>query len=198
MNKVINLKNLEQRGCNIHKYSICEDESELREYRGNTGNDDFTVRFDKKCNELGMNLPFYVVRSSTNDDEVKNIALNAKKLNCNMICSNAIKFDKDMIFNFVCKINSKTGNFMIEICDKEVPLRHMYKYETTVVRGNLCTHKRKYEVIRRSANRFSIWDIERVIDIVMNNHICNNWVEGALYKRNVGIKNEDYVIFQII
>ena len=65
------------------------------------------------------------------------------KLDCTLLCSNGYVYDNDLLFNFVIEVD-KNNNFILELCDKKVPLRKMYEYKTTTIKGNLFDDNREY------------------------------------------------------
>lgn len=192
--KEASLLNLSHNGINIHKYSVCKSINDLFQYK--LGHREFTIRFDTNSKNT-QDLPFYIIKHDTEVCELRNIAHLAEMMKCNMICSDGILDDKDMLFNFVCKVN-KDMSFVFELCDKIVPLRHMYRYDTTVIYGELHRSNKQWKYIRRDKNKFYLYDIDEMIDRIASLNIIGKVIEGTVYNKQVGVYNENYVIWQII
>lgn len=181
------LDNLKNNKINIHEYKEVYTKEELIEYSKH--NKYFSIRFDK--NEKTHNLPFYVVDNNyINYDE---IILKAKDMNASLLLSNGRNFDKYLLFNFVIEIYNNY-DFILEICDKKVPLREMYKYKTTIFKGNLMKDYSSYEIINKEENIFNISDIEDIIMFSLNHKY--KYIEGSIYTEKVGIYNDKLVLWQ--
>ena len=109
--KTKNLDKLVKENYNVFEYKEISNIEELKEYISN--NKLFTIRFDRSRNI--ENLPFYIYNE---DLDIEALIEESKKLNCTLLVSNGLKYDKDLLFNFVIEID-KNNNFILELCDKK-------------------------------------------------------------------------------
>lgn len=180
------LDNLRERKINVHEYKEVFTKKELIEYSKN--NKYFSIRFD--TNKKTHNLPFYVVDNNYIDfDKILN---EAKKLNASLLLSNGREYDKYLLFNFVIEIDNDY-NYILEICNEKVPLRNMYNYKTSIIKGNLMSSK--YEIINNQDNEINKNDIDKIINFCLlhNNY---KYIEGSFYNKNVGIYKDKIVLWQ--
>lgn len=207
--KCKNIDNIRYYGYNVHKYEVCRNIDELKAFT--LKNPISTLRFDKVSGNI-MGLPFYDLTTIPHTDEsLRGICELADEMDCSLLCLSAKQHDKDMICNFVCKVD-RDMSFVIEYSTELVPLRHMYRYTTEIVRGNLLNNKHSYTYITKEqgipqssgqkgtkTGKISLYDIEHIIDLAFKNGGVGigKWLEGSIYKVNVGVNNEDYVIWQI-
>ena len=112
------------------------------------------------------------------------------KLNCTIVCSNGLIYDKNLKFNFVCELDND-NNFILELCDQKVPLRNMYNYKTTVIKGNL--YDTNYTYTNKFDNKYDEKDIDNILLWILKNKGKYKYFECTLYDIKVGILN-DYII----
>lgn len=179
------LVKLKNKGLNIFDYKVMTTATDLVLYHRLHKN--FTIRFTKvdDC----KNLPFYVVNESVDSDKVAHIGFEAEYLHCAMIVSDGIKYENNQVLNFVfCK--KPNGDFIIEYHIGSEPLRQMYNYPTTVIKGNLYTQKEDWTF--RGSQRIIIGfsDLEYLLNYIDKVDIYNKYVECTLYDCKVGINLE--------
>lgn len=184
--KTKNLDKLLKDNLNVFEYKEITNKEELEKYI--TDNELFTIRFDRDNNIQG--LPFYKYHSNLDIDK---IITEASNLNCTLLCSNGYKYDNNLLFNFVISIDS-SNNFILELCDKKVPLRDMYKYKTTIIKGNI--FEDKYEYINKFDNKYTKKNIEMIFDIILSNNFKYKYLEGTIYNIPVGILKTNVIIWQ--
>ena len=188
--KLRNLDRLVKNGINVHEYVGIDNIDDLLEYSKN--NKHFSMRFDRdKKNDA---LPFYTY----DFDQIKNreeyltkIMDEAKELGCILVCSTGHAYDDQLKFNFVVTIDMKM-NFILELCSKKVPLRNMYREKTTIIRGNLVDDS--YNYINKYGNEYTLSDIRYIINWCIKHQY--QYIEGTLYKINVGMLKEKIIIWQ--
>lgn len=188
--KVQNLKRLVSNKINVHEYEELKTYDELLEYSLN--HNQFSIRFDRNVKE--KDLPFYTYdKDKINDSKTyfMNIIKEMEELGCTLLCSNGHAYDDKLKFNFVIDISDNL-DFILELCDKKIPLRFMYKYKTTIIKGNLL--EQKYKFINKEDNRFSIEDIDYILKYLFNKKY--KYVEGTLYEETVGILKEKIIVWQ--
>lgn len=187
--KINNLQRLLNDNINVHDFCEVKTLEELIRY--SETNKSFSIRFDRNYQE--HNLPFYVYDESIKDKDTyfKNIIEEMHKLDCTLLCSNGHAYDNILKFNFVIDIDEK-ANFILELCDQKIPLRLMYQYKTTIIKGNL--FQDKYEIINKEANTYDEEDISKIINYVVVRKY--KYLEGTLYQSKVGKLNDDIVIWQ--
>lgn len=191
--KTDNLNKLVSSKINVHEYKEIFSIEELLNYSNQ--NDKFSIRFDKRT--ITHNLPFYVYDKKDKKDKqtfFSSIIKQMKEMNCTLLCSNGYKDDEYLKFNFVIEIDDKY-NFILEICSKKVPLREMYQYKTSIIKGNLFEDN-KYNYINKDDNDYQKEDINEIIDWMINKKY--KYVEGTLYTKKVGILNEKIIIWQTL
>ena len=184
--KAENLKRLLDDNLNVFEYTEIKNIEDLTEYIKN--NKYFTIRFDRDKNIQG--LPFYIYDESMNIEKLIN---EANEMNCTLLCSNGYIHDNDLLFNFVIDIDSD-NNFILELCDKKVPLREMYKCKTTIIKGNI--FESKYTYINKEENTYSIKDIDKIVDLILGKNMKYKYMEGTIYNKKVGLLNTNIIIWQ--
>lgn len=192
------LKDLVNKKINVHSFESISELNDLIRYADN--NDKFSMRFDRDKDYY--QLPFYKYsKNDFNDIDsrnncLKNIIEEAKSLNCSILCANGYMFDDVQICNFVIKIDIK-GNFILEFCTKEVSLREMYEYETTILKGNIKDSLKEMEWIRKGSNVIDERDIEKMLNWAFKLNVINKNIEATLYKEKVGMLKENIACWQI-
>ena len=184
--KTRNLQKLLNEGINIFEFKEISSLEELVEY--SKINNKFTIRFDRNNNIDG--LPFY---KYDNNLDLNKIYSESISKDCTLLLSNGYEYDKDLLFNFVIEIDND-NNFILELCDKKIPLRDMYSNITTVIKGNL--FNKKIEYINKDSNKYTYNDIKYIIDFILKINIKYHYIEGTLYNINVGILNDKIIIWQ--
>ena len=183
--KTRNLDKLVESKFNVFEYKEINTYDELLKY--SKENNKFSIRFDSE--NIRHNLPFYIYN---NDLDLKEIFEEAKSINCSLLCSNGYKYDDKLLFNYVIDID-ENNDYILELCSKKVPLRDMYKYKTTIIKGNIFEKKHKIE---QTYDKFDSSDIEYIFNFIINNDLKYKYLEGTMYSINVGIYNEKMVIWQ--
>ncbi len=192
--KLKNLDNLVKDQINVHSYKEIFNLDELLNY--SKINNKFSIRFDSYPKK--DNLPFYIYDEQIVDDKIKfleNIINEMNQLNCSIIVSDGYKYDSYIKFNFVVEIDNK-NNFILELCDKKIPLRNMYEYKTTIIKGNIFSNYKTFKFINELDNKYSEEDIVNIIRFIFKNNLKYNYLEGTVYTKNVGILNKNIVIWQ--
>ena len=184
--KTKNLDLLVKDNLNVFEYKEIDNIDDLKKYIKD--NNKFTIRFDREYNIQG--LPFYIYNDKLNIEEIIN---EMNKLNCTLLCSNGYIYDNDLLFNFVIEVD-KNNNFILELCDKKVPLRKMYEYKTTTIKGNLFEDTREY--INKNDNKYTKRDIESIIELIINRDLKYKYLEGTIYNKKVGLLNDTIIIWQ--
>lgn len=185
--KANNLKQLINDKFNVFNFKEINTYEELIDY--SKDNSLFTMRFDR--NDNFKSLPFYIFNNNDNKEEYfKNIIDEMNNLNCTIVCSNGLVYDENLKFNFVCELDND-NNFILEFCDKKVPLRNMYNYKTTVIKGNL--YDTNYTYTNKFNNKYDDKDIDNILLWILNNKGKYKYFECTLYDIKVGILN-DYII----
>lgn len=191
------LVRLVERHINVHEFKEICDYDDLWSYA--LENKMFTIRFDRYFET--ESLPFYVI--VVDDYEVEelkeklhSICSQALEMECSMLCSNGLQYDKIMLFNFVGII---CGNsFEIEFCTRPVPLRKMYEYPTTVVRGSLNDDYSSFEFSGSTHQLMERDDLEKILFWLIHLGYMNQHVEASYYQRPVGVYQERIVCWQVI
>jgi len=196
--KFKNLKELCDKKINVHSFECINELNDLIKYANS--NEKFSIRFDRDKNY--NQLPFYVYSKYNfetehdRNDYLKNIMEEAKKLGCSLLCSNGYLCDDIQICNFVIKIDDK-HNFILEFCTEKVPLREIYKYKTTIIKGNVGDSLKDMEFIRKDFNMIDERNIEKIISWAFNLNIINKNIEATLYEEKVGMLKEEIACWQI-
>lgn len=194
--KVRNLKELIKNDINVHHFEEITDLQSLISY--SSKNDKFSIRFDYEIKKYS--LPFYTYNKNDIDNPIiyfQRIIDEMNKYECTLICSDGYKYDEELKFNFVIEID-QGYNFIIELSDKKVPLRQMYNFKTTIIRGNIFDSYKNFEQINQSENVYTEKDIMNIIEWVINKEFKYRYIEGTIYKKKVGILNDYMVIWQTI
>jgi hypothetical protein len=181
------LDEMKSKNINVHIYEQIDNIEDLKKFYNKYKM--ITVRFDND-NQNIHKLPFYKI---TNDSNLEEIAKEAKKYNCTMLCSNGLYYDKYLLYNFVYSVNN--DEFILEICNEKVPLREMYKYKLTTIKGNISEDK--FEYIDLENNKISKKNLNEILALMLKLNIKDKTVEATLYSEKVGIYKEKYVIWQI-
>lgn len=194
--KVRNLKELVQNNINVHHFKEITDLQSLITY--SLENDKFSIRFDYETKKYS--LPFYTYSKNEIDNPIgyfQKIIDEMNKYECTLICSDGYKYDDKLKFNFVVEIN-QDYNFIIELSDKKVPLRQMYRFKTTIIKGNIFDTYKNFEQINQSENIYTEKDIMDIIEWVIYEEFKYCYIEGTIYNKKVGILNDYMVIWQTI
>lgn len=189
--KAKNLVELQKKGINIHYFKEISSLSALFSFAKK--NKLFSIRFDSA--PLIHGLPFYKI-TEYNENILTDIFNKAVETNCTLLCSNGLQYDDLLICNFVGEIHS--GNFILELSSKKIPLREMYNYPTTIIKGNIYDNIKDMAFINKDKNKISNNDIEAIVTYLFSFNINNVTIEGTLYKESVGLLNKNIVCWQII
>lgn len=188
---------LKEKHINVHAFQEVFSYDELVIYA--QSHECFTIRFDRY--DHLEELPFYVIRVSEYEplkleERLKNICMEAKQAKCSMLCSNGLRYDDVMLFNFVGKLLDQ-NRFEIEFSTKKVPLRKMYQYSTRVVRGNLVDRYQDFEFYGDDSHVIFQKDLELVLAWMQQIGYFNRMIEGSCYQVPVGVYQERIVCWQI-
>lgn len=192
------LKQLVDKKINVHSFESISELDKLLKYADE--NAKFSMRFDRDKDYY--QLPFYKFNNEVfESDEIKieyltNIMDEAKKLNCTILCANGYLYDDIQICNFVIKIDQK-ANFILEYSTKKVPLREMYEYKTTIIKGNIKDSLSEMEWIGKNENKLDDRSIEKMINWAFKLNVTNKNIEATLYPTKVGMLKENIVCWQI-
>ncbi len=195
--KYDSLNRLREAGINVHEYQSLSSLEELEEYAHQ--NLSFSIRFDRDTNY--HQLPFYTydeINFSLEEREayLKRIAEEAASLDCTMLVSNGHQYDAIERCNFVMRIESDSS-FLLEYGTTKVPLRNMYEYPTSIIRGTLSDEVKNMDWINKEKNDLTVKEVEEILSWVMRLQIKNKTIEGTLYEKPVGVKKEKIVCWQI-
>lgn len=191
-----NLEGLIKNNINVHNFQEISDLQSLISY--SLKNDKFSIRFDYETKKY--NLPFYTYdRKEVNDSNryFKKIIDEMYQYDCTLLCSDGYKYDDMLKFNFVAELD-QDYNFLIELSDKKVPLRKMYDFKTTVIKGNLFDSYKKFEFINKFQNTYTEEDIMDIIEWFIDKNFKYHYVEGTIYNEKVGLLNDYIVVWQTI
>ncbi len=194
--KARNLEDLIKNNINVHPFKEITNLQSLISY--SLANDKFSIRFDYETKKY--NLPFYTYdRNQIGDSNTyfQNIIDEMHKYDCTLICSDGLKYDDVMKFNFVIEID-QDYNFIIELSDKKVPLRQMYNFKTTIVKGNIFHSYKEFEFINKSQNVYTEKDIMNIIEWCIAKKFKYHYIEGTIYNKKVGLLNDYIVIWQTV
>lgn len=196
--KYQNLNRLYQSGINVHEFQSLETVEELMEYE--TNNAMFSIRFDR--NKDYHQLPFYKYdRSSFKSKKEKEqffvkIVEEAKSKKCTLLCSNGYQYDSIQICNFVIIFLAKE-EFILEWSTKEVALREMYAYPTTILKGNIKEDLKDMEWINKKENKLGMKEIEKILFWALSLNVVGKSIEATLYDKNVGMLQQEIACWQI-
>ncbi len=196
--KYQNLKYLNESGVNTHEFVSLETVEELVDYANK--NSMFSIRFDRNKNY--HQLPFYKYNQEaffTKEEKVEfftKIVEESKKKKCTLLCSNGYQHDSIQICNFVVKINAKK-DFILEWSTKEVALREMYEYPTTVLKGNIKEEIKDMEWTNKKENKLDPKEIEKILVWSYSLNIIGKSIEATLYQKKVGMLKQEIVCWQI-
>lgn len=192
------LKDLVDKKVNVHSFENINDLDSLLKYAKE--NKKFSMRFDRDKDYY--QLPFYKFNDDVFENEevkfeyLENIVNEAKHLNCSILCANGYLYDDIQICNFVIKVDAK-ANFILEFSTKRVPLREMYEYKTTIIKGNIKDSLNDMEWIRKEENKLDDRTIEKMLSWAFKLNIINKNIEATLYPTKVGMLKENIVCWQI-
>lgn len=195
--KYQNINRLYEQGINVHSFKLLETKEDLIEYANE--NPVFSIRFDRDTNY--HQLPFYVYEEHafTNDQEKFNffekIAYKAKEMGCMMLCSDGHKYDDIQLCNFVISLNEQQ-DFLLEWSTKKVPLRNMYQFSTSTLKGNMKDSFKDMEWTLKGENVLDDTYLEKILLWAFSLNIYNCEIEGTLYPMKVGLKKEEIVCWQ--
>ena len=192
------LKDLVDKKVNVHSFENINDLDSLLKYAEE--NKKFSMRFDRDKDYY--QLPFYKFNDDVFENEevkleyLENIINEAKQLKCSILCANGYLYDDIQICNFVIKVDAK-ANFILEFSTKRVPLREMYEYKTTIIKGNIKDSLNDMEWIRKEENKLDDRTIEKMLSWAFKLNIINKNIEATLYPTKVGMLKENIVCWQI-
>lgn len=189
--KTENLKELLQQGWNVHSFEELKSEQELRMYLKKYPI--CSIRFDRNT-EIEQ-LPFYVFDGEIKEETIQKILEEASLLHCTLLASNGHQYDPIQICNFV-GILLEEDSFLLEISTKPVPLRNMYEWDTTTIRGSFLEPPRTYQKEKAEQNPITNDQLEQILTYLMRLNLKHFYIEGTLYQKKVGIKQEPIVIWQ--
>lgn len=194
--KYRNLQKLYNDKINVHEFIEVNNLSDLIDYA--TKNDRFSIRFDREADYHG--LPFYKYAAADYTPEagekyLHDIAHEAEKLNCTMICANGHMYDNIQICNFVIKINEQY-DFMLEWSTEKVPLRDMYQYKTSILQGNIKDLIKDMQWENKLDNKIEESQVEEILSWALKTGYLNKNIEATLYPVKVGLWNEKIVCWQ--
>ncbi len=196
--KYQNLNSLFKSGINTHEFASLETIEELLDYEKK--NSMFSIRFDRSRNY--QQLPFYKYNrkdfSSKNEklEFFTRIIEEAKDKKCTLLCSNGYQYDSIQICNFVMRINSKR-DFILEWSTKEVALREMYEYPTTILKGNIMDDIKDMEWTNKKDNKLNTKEIEKILAWSFSLNVIDKSIEATLYQKKVGMLKQEIVCWQI-
>lgn len=196
--KYRNLNNLYQSGINVHEFSILETVEDLMEYE--KGNSMFSIRFDR--NKDYQQLPFYKYnRNNFKSRKEKerffmDIVEEAKQKKCTLLCSNGYQYDSIQICNFVIIFPTKQ-EFILEWSTKEVALREMYAFPTTILKGNIKEDLKDMEWTNEKENKISKKEIEKILFWALSLNVVGKSIEATLYEKKVGMLKQEIACWQI-
>lgn len=192
------LKDLVDKKINVHSFASISDLESLLKYASE--NKKFSMRFDRDKDYY--QLPFYKFNAEVFENEevkieyLKNIMDEAVEMKCSILCANGYLYDDIQICNFVIKIDTK-ANFILEYSTKKIPLREMYEYKTTIIKGNLKDSLDDMEWIRKKENILDDRSLEKMISWAFKLNVINKNIEATLYPTKVGMLKENIVCWQI-
>ncbi len=196
--KYQNLSRLSKMGINTHKFASLKTVEELVEYEKE--NPMFSIRFDR--NKDYRQLPFYKYNredfksKKQKMDFFESIVKEANEKKCSLLCSNGYQYDSIQICNFVIIFPSKQ-EFILEWSTKDVALREMYEYPTTVLKGNIKDDLKDMEWTNRQKNKIGTKEIEKILLWAFSLNMINKSIEATLYSKKVGILEQEIVCWQI-
>ncbi len=196
--KYQNLRRLSKAKINTHEFVSLSTLEEMLDYEKE--NSMFSIRFDRMKNY--HQLPFYKYnRKDFHSKNEKNkfftkIVEEAKNKNCTLLCSNGYQYDDIQVCNFVMQINSNR-DFILEWSTKEVALREMYEYPTTILKGNIMDDIKDMEWTNKKENKISIKEIEKMLTWSFSLNIIDKSIEATLYQKKIGMLKQEIVCWQI-
>lgn len=201
MNKLETLRSLESKGLNVHNYVAFNPKNlnvigGKREILHIKPSGSYTVRFDR-YGGFSADLPFAVLDSNQFDIvDFCSLRKSAEKLGCYLIISDGRQYDKYLKYNIVCKVEH-TGSFFYEFSPLQVPLRHMYRYPTSCVIGNLSDSKESWHIEKTASAQVNLPEVKRIVWDIYARQIHGRFIECTLYTRPVGQLNTNMVFWHI-
>jgi len=128
--------------------------------------------------------------------EIRKLVKEANEKKCSLLCSNGYQYDSIQICNFVIIFPSKQ-EFILEWSTKDVALREMYEYPTTVLKGNIKDDLKDMEWTNRQKNKIGTKEIEKILLWAFSLNMINKSIEATLYSKKVGILDQEIVCWQI-
>lgn len=194
--KTRNLEDLVKNNINVHRFQEISDLQSLISY--SMANEKFSMRFDYDTKKYS--LPFYTYdqKKITNSTAyLQKIIDEMHKYDCTLLCSDGYKYDDELKFNFVAELD-QDFNFLIELSDQKVPLRQMYNFKTTIIKGNIFHSYKEFQIINKTHNQYTEEDIMNIIEWFIDKNFKYHYMEGTIYKIKVGLLNDYMVIWQTI
>jgi len=192
--KIESLNTIVGLNLNLHKFYIPDT---YEEYRNLTDKFDLcTIRTDHKF--ISEDLPFYIFNKQKDNDEYLDLIWDeAQAKQYKLIISDGIKYDNIQKYNMVAKIQ-KNGDFIFEVSDLKIPLRHMYRHPSSLLSctGNLSEAIHLWHMFNK---RYGIDKliIRRDLLTLYNCGLFDKWLEVTKYPIPVGVKRENIVFWQI-
>jgi len=179
---------------NVHQFYIPKLYTEYRSLVNKLGL--CTLRTDHAS--LLEDLPFYIVDAHKDSSEkLDAIWANAQDRGYRFIISDGIKYDAIQEYNMVVKFQ-EDGHFLFEASGLKVPLRHMYRYPTSLLSctGTLSEGIHLWYMfnVQYGLNRLVI---KNDLLTLYNYGLFDKWLEVTKYPIPVGIRNENIVFWQI-
>lgn len=160
----------------------------------------FSIRFDR--NKDYQQLPFYKYnRNNFKSRKEKerffmDIVEEAKQKKCTLLCSNGYQYDSIQICNFVIIFPTKQ-EFILEWSTKEVALREMYAFPTTILKGNIKEDLKDMEWTNEKENKISKKEIEKILFWALSLNVVGKSIEATLYEKKVGMLKQEIACWQI-
>lgn len=178
--KIKNLYNLVNRGLNVHNFYIPKSK---QEYENIVNTLQFcSIRTDSDKN-INTDLPFYILKN-TDTKQMEKIWNTASVNNYKLIISDGIKYDNIQDYNMVLKLQ-KNGNFLFEVSELKIPLRHMYRYPLLSCSGNLSEHIQEWTVYNQKYG-IDKTNIKKDLIDLYQYQIFDEWLDITKYPIPVG------------
>jgi len=195
--KVMSILKLQQLGLNMHNTVITKDldyaMATILDWKGI-----FSLRTDSTFRT--EDLPFIFSTEeilSKNDERYKAFLQEVEgfleKGYC-LIIADGIKHDPIQSYNAVLNIKPN-GDFKIEISTEKIPLRKMYNGNTYYLKGNITEKIRYLETSGKQCYDKNL--ILRDVSELYKHKIFNKDIEFTKYPINLGMKNDEFVFWQI-
>ena len=192
--KIKRLNNIVNLGLNLHQFYIPET---YEEYKNLISKFELcTIRTDHKY--ISEDLPFYIFNRQKDGEEYLDLIWDeAQGKQYRLIISDGIKYDNIQKYNMVVKLQSN-GDFIFEASDLKIPLRHMYRYPSSLLSctGNLSESIHLWHMFNK---RYGINKliVRRDLLILYNCGLFDKWLEVTKYPIPVGNRKENIVFWQI-